>query len=131
MPRTSENIRLTTKQQAALACLLQGGSQQQAADAAGVNVRTLYAWRQHPEFAAELRAGEQELIASAVRALSALTRPAAGLLGRILADTEGKPSDRLRAAGLVLQHVMELKQLVDLEARVAALEAQGENHATS
>jgi transposase-like protein len=42
------------KREAAMLALLAGKNHKQAAEAAGVDVRTLHRWRHKPEFAAEL-----------------------------------------------------------------------------
>jgi hypothetical protein len=121
--------RLTTKQRRALAVLLEGQTMGAAATAAGVSPKTLYRWRHEPAFVAELRAGESELIAGALRSLTALARPAVTVAGRVLAD-EGAPAGvRLRAAQTVIDALLRLKEAADLEARIAALEAARDEQA--
>jgi len=115
--------RLTPKQTTALVALLAGYSMQSAASSAGVTPKTLYRWRRDPAFAAELRDGEAELVNSALRTLQTLTRPAVLTCGAVLSDTTARTADKLRAASIILSTVLELKNLVDLEARVSALEA--------
>jgi transposase-like protein len=119
-----DDTRLSPKQQRALAALLRGQTMTAAAEAAGVNPKTLYLWRQDVHFRAELQAGERELVAGALRALETLARPAVVLLGRVVLDDEARPGDRLRAASTILDNVLKLKEILDLEERVTALEAQ-------
>ena len=121
----ADDTRLSAKKQLALAALLQGQTMGAAADAAGVNPKTLYLWRQDAHFRAELQAGERELVAGALRALETLARPAVVLLGKVVLDAEARPADRLRAASAILENVLRLKEILDLESRVAALEAKG------
>lgn len=118
---------LTPKQAAALAALLAGRTATEAARAAGCSLRTLARWKAEPFFVAELRAGEAELIGAALRGLSVLARPAADTLGRVLADDGAPVGVKLRAAQIVLDSLLRLREAVDLEARVAALE-EGQGH---
>ena len=118
----SENVRLTQKQKLALAALLAGGTETQAAAAAGVNPRTLARWRESEAFRDALRDESAALVQDALAALRALLRPAAMVLWRVLADDQMSAACRLRAAGMVLENVLRLGELVDHEARIAALE---------
>ncbi len=118
----TDNDRLTPKQQAVLAALLSGATQAEAARAAGVGEKTVWRWRREPAFEAALRAGGAELVAAALRNLSALAQPAAATLGAILADDSASTSAKLKAAGIVFDNLLRLREQVDLAERIAALE---------
>jgi hypothetical protein len=125
----SANDRISTRQRRALAVLLEGQTMGAAATAAGVSPATLYRWRHEPAFVAELRAGESELIAGALRSLTALARPAVTVAGSVLEDRSAAPGVRLRAAQVVIEALLRLKEAADLEARIVALEAARDEQA--
>lgn len=113
---------LTARQRKALTALLAGATVAGAAEAAGVDPRTVTRWRESEAFRAALADGQAEMLASTVRALATVARAAVGVLGRTLLDESARPADKLRAAAIVLERVLPLAELVDLAARVAALE---------
>lgn len=114
-----------TRQTRMIAALLDPAnkSQQAACDAVGVPVRTLQNWLLDAEFQADLRQAEQALVSSAARRLLTLSDDAIAALAENL-EPYTKPAAQLRAAELVLSHVLKWRELGDLEARLSALEAQ-------
>ena len=119
---------LTTKQARALSALLDPAyrTNEQVAAAASVSRRTLQGWLAgDPDFQAALRDAEQELVASASRGLLSLVDGAISALSSAL-DDETKYS--LRAAELVLSHVLRWRETLDFEQRLAALEAGRESN---
>ena len=108
-----------------LAAMLDPANKTQAAacDAAGVPLRTAQTWlSDDPDFQAELRAAELAMVARASRRLLALTDRAISALADNL-DEYSKPAHSLRAAALVLANSRQWRELEDLDARIAALEA--------
>lgn len=116
---------LTIKQLKALESLLTDGTVQQAAQAAGVSRKTVYAWLGQPLFAAELRKLEGELLQSMGRRLLALGEAAHDAVQDGL-DRNEKISTRLRAAQLVYEHGSRLSELIQIVSRIEALERRGE-----
>lgn len=114
---------LTTQQRQALEALLQAGSLTDAAKQAGVNRVTLYRWLQDATFQAALRSAESEALAALSRRLVVMGDAAAAALSDALAP-ERDIRDRLRAAQIVLDNLLKLKELLDFEQRLAALEQQ-------
>lgn len=115
----------TTRQSRMIAALLDPANKSQAAacKAAGVGERTLATWLHDPDFQDALRQAESQLVNHAARRLLTLTDDAI----KALADELGpysKPQHSLRAAELVLSHVLKWRELGELEARIAALEAR-------
>ena len=115
----------TTRQSKVIAALLDPAnkSQQAACDAAGVPLRTLQDWLKDEDFQDALRQAEGQLVNHAARRLLALTDDAIAALKDNLSEYS-KPMHSLRAAELVLSHVLRWREVQDLEARIAALETR-------
>lgn len=114
---------LTAAQEKALAALLEGKSVSQAAKRAGVARSTVYGWLRQDDFVAQLRAGEGRLLDGAVRRLLVLQDAAIGTLEAILGNPDASNATRLRAAALVLDVTIRLRELRNVEERLATLEA--------
>ena len=119
----AENGRkLSTKQKRAIAALLSQKSVRAAALSAAVGERTLYRWLSDAEFRAALAAAEGDAIDQATRRLIAMTGKAADELQAILTDLDSTPSVRLRAIELIFANALRLRELRNVEERLAALE---------
>lgn len=114
---------LTPKQRRAVAALVEHGEILAAADAADVSRSTLYQWLKTPAFMAALRDAEADALRSLTRSLVSLGKRATGVIAETMDDPKANASTRLRAADVVLTRLLQLRELVDLEERVAALEA--------
>lgn len=119
----SEEKTLTGPQLRAIDALLTSGNIGEAAIAAGVNRRTLDRWRREDAFVAALREAEADAVAGLSRNLAGLGDGAAAALRDAL-DSGEKMSTRLRAAEIVIGNLLKLRELVELEERIGALEAQ-------
>lgn len=115
----SEN--LTTKQKRAIAAMIASGSTTQAAAAAGITTDTWYRWMQDADFQAALRSAGTEALETFGRAVGGL----ADLTMEALRDglEAGSINVRLRAAGMTLDAILRIRQHVELENRLLALEA--------
>jgi len=112
---------LTAKQQKALDALLRGCTQEAAAREAGVSRRTLGRWlTQNVTFQRALRDAEQEALKRIHRRLVGLAEGACDALGQALRG-EAQPA-QVRAADVVLARLMPLRELVEIEERLQALE---------
>lgn len=120
----SENVTLRPKQRKAIAALAGGADYRRAAAEAGVSVRTLKRWRADPLFMAELRDTDSEQLASTARLLNAASRNAVAVLITVLNDEKAPIGLRMRAASDLLKHRASFFELLTLEQRVTALEAQ-------
>lgn len=118
----------TTKARQArmIAALLNPANRSQAAacEAAGVPVRTLQNWLSDPAFVEALRQAEEAAIGEAVRRLVAAAPAAIGVIVGVMADRENPAGIRLRAASQALDHLARLRELRDVERRLADLESQ-------
>lgn len=122
----SENVRDTEKlspsQQRAIAAMLTARTIGEVAAAAGVSERTINRWQQDPLFRTELTQAEGAAIDGAVRKLIVLQTHAIATVASVMADETQLASVRLRAAQTVLENVLRLRELRNVEARLAALE---------
>jgi len=108
------------KQRLAIASLVANGNVREAAKAAGVAPKTLYVWLGQPAFKRELHDAEQQALEEFSRALVSL----AELTTKALRDglEDASMTVRLRAAGMVLDGVLRVRELLTLEQRIAELE---------
>lgn len=113
---------LTPKQQRALRALLTCKNVAEAAAAASVGERTLHRWRSEPEFRAALSLAEGELLDAATRRLLALHERAIDALEALI-DGAQTDSVRLQAARVAIEASLKLRELRDIDQRIAALEA--------
>lgn len=118
----AENVTLSRKQRAAVAALLSCGTVRAAAEQAGVSERQLYRWLEMPAFRAEVQRSVDGAVEISLRLLSDTSRIAVMTLRKVLEDRRSSPSVKVRAAGVVLSHLLALKELTELQRRVAALE---------
>ena len=111
---------LTPQQRRAVRALLTCKTIQEAATTAQIAERTLYRWMQDAGFQAAVFAAEGELIDGATRRLLRLQDSAIDVLDDLLTATGD--GVKLRAAQTVLDHLLRLRELRDIESRLAALE---------
>ncbi len=122
---------LTTKQKLAIAALLSERGVKEAAEKAGVGRETLHRWLREPEFSEALKQAELKAIEGATRQLVGLSEQAIEVLRGILDESSifhpAVAGVKVRAAGLVLDKLIALRQLFELEERIAALESGAKN----
>jgi hypothetical protein len=112
---------------AAITALAQGQTTAQAAEAAGVHIRTVQRWVNDPDFAIEVRDARKDLLQHAVGRLAAGAAQAVDTLLAALTDKDTR--NRVQAARVLLDTLLPLRESLDLEERLAALEAtQLETH---
>lgn len=114
---------LTAKQQRAIDALMTERTISDAAKACGVHRRTLERWRQDATFRDALRQAGDEYLAATVRRLVNLSGRAVDVLAVGMVKADAWPA-RIRAADVALGRVLQLRELHELEARIAALEAR-------
>ena len=121
---TFRQKRPTPRQRKAIETLLTTGSKTEAAKAAGVRRQTIYRWLKQPRFRAALVEAEGEALASLSQALVRLGDKAARTLDQAMDNDDATTSAKVRAADVVLSRLLQLRELVDFEKRLAELEAQ-------
>ncbi len=113
---------LSPKQRRAVEALLTTGDVQAAAQQIGVSRDSLYRWLKQPVFIEAVRAAEAQAIDDLSRLLVRLGRTASGTLAKAMNDGTTPMATRVRAADIVLNRLLQLRELATLEARVVELE---------
>jgi hypothetical protein len=118
-----DNVKeLTPKQLGAIRSLLTKHSIPDAARDAKVTPTTIYRWLDEPTFRMALTVAEGQAIDAATRRLVSLSEAAVAVIASVMADRTVHPSTRLRAAVAVLDSLLKLRELRNIEMRLAALE---------
>lgn len=113
---------LSAKQSKAIAALLSSKTVLGAAELAGVSARTLTRWLADDDFKAALTEAESEAIDAATRRLIGLQGAAIDTLQETLSDRKALAGIRLRASQSILDYLLKLRELRNIESRLAALE---------
>lgn len=109
--------------QALVVALASGQTVQDAAAAAGVSESTAFRRLRDPDFARRVSLAQGELAARGLGRLAEGMACAADTLRALLGDST-PPAVRLGAARALLELSMRLRESVDLEQRLAALESR-------
>lgn len=118
----AENGKLTKRQKQGLDALLRHGTVRAAAAETMIGERTLYRWcTEVPAFQAELRQHQSAVLDETGRALTGLAMGAVGVYENLLEHYDARV--QLRAADSVMSHLIRIRELVDIERRLAELEA--------
>jgi hypothetical protein len=103
-----------------LGALATGGSVEQAAQTAGVSVRTAYRRLADPVFVRRLAQARDELISNALGELVECASEAVAMLRSLLSASDERV--RLGAAKSTLEQLLRLRETLALSQRLAALE---------
>jgi len=124
MSEIDPNIgKLNSHQTKVLDCLATGATKDQAATIAGVAVRTINRWiTQDDAFKAALDELTQTAVNESAFNLAALLKKANTAIQGILDDSKAKDGDKLRAASLVYDTFIKIKEFNELDGRIKALE---------
>ena len=112
---------LTPKQRAFARALLTERDVRSAALAAGIGERTAFRWLKLEALQREIADVESAALAEATRGLLRLAADAVNTLGDAM-STDAATGARILAADIVLARLLQLRELVQIEARVTALE---------
>lgn len=116
--------KLTTKQERALEALLQGNSQRDSAEIAGITPRTLRRWcREDEQFIAELELRSHSLLSRATIQLGGALEMSADLLRAVLSNEDLPVSIRIRSANLIFRNYFKFFELQSIDQRIARIEA--------
>jgi hypothetical protein len=118
----TQSTELTQRQRRTIAALLSAKNVRDAANQVKVPERTLYSWLRDPVFKAALYEAEGQLIDQATRRLLKYQEAAINVVLSIMADSHYSASVRLRAAQTILDTLFKLRELRNVEERLAALE---------
>lgn len=114
--------RLTPRQRRAVEALLVASTLEAAAERAGVHRNTLRAWMADALFCTELHKATTATLDATVRRLTALSAQACDVLADMMSGKTVVDTTKLRAADIVLARLLAMRELHDLERRIAALE---------
>ena len=121
MSETGEKIR--PNQRRAIEALAAGATVEQAALDADVTVRTIYSWRRENGFKCELQAATDEILSQSVTTITAGVLDAIQTLRDIQTDANNPPATRVMAARAILDASLRLREQINFQERLAALEA--------
>ncbi len=113
---------ITSKQRKAIEALAGGTTNEQAAIYAGVTERTIYKWHIDPAFSQALTDASGVILSDTIRALTASAVSAVETLKTIAEDKAEKGSTRVSAARAILDSTIRLKEIIEFEKRITALE---------
>lgn len=119
---------LTPRQRRAIAALLTERDIKTAALAAGVGYRSLIRWLDDPLFRAELAGAEGATIDAATRRLLALQAPAIDTIEQTMSDPANTAWLKLKAAQAIVDYSIKLRELRNVEQRLADLETAVYGH---
>lgn len=109
----------------ALHALLEQTTVRRASVACQCSERQLFRYLEQPGFRAELARLEGQILGDSVRRLTVLSSQAVDVLEDVMYSPSQEGAGlKLRAAGLILDNVLKLRELLDLEERVSRLEEQ-------
>jgi methylaspartate ammonia-lyase len=114
---------------AAILALARGLSKADAAAGAGVGERTVYRWLDDDAFRAAISRERGRLLERAIGRLADHAADAANVLGKLANDEETPPAVRVSAARALLEHAVKLRDSLEIEERLAAVEARLEKRA--
>jgi transposase-like protein len=118
--------KLSHKQERAIAVLLVAPSVTAAAQQIGVNENTLLRWLRDVAFGAAYREARRAVVQHAIIQVQHAAGEAVETLRSVMQDAGAPASARVSAAKAILETAVKAVEVEDLEARIAALEAQGQ-----
>ncbi|MEY8039568.1 helix-turn-helix domain-containing protein [Saccharopolyspora cebuensis] len=101
--------------------LAAGARPQDIARELEISPRTIRRWMTDPDFAAEVRSMRMDMLNAAVGELTAGATEAVAALRRALSDDDGRNS--VQAARVMLEFVLAMRESLDHDQRIAALES--------
>ncbi len=113
---------MTPRQTAFVGALFQSETIQAAAESIGISTRTARRWLQLPAIRAAILEAEADALAETTRGLLRLSREAVNTLGDTMTDQDAAAGARIRAADVVLARLLQLREAVGIEDRLAELE---------
>ena len=107
-----------------VSALFATGNNKEAAELAGISQKTLYRRLAQPEFREKIRAARLETLENVTTEIQRHTTSAIRVIAGVMEDEKVNPAIRLQAADAILRHTVKLVDLVDLSARLEAMESQ-------
>lgn len=107
----------------AIAALVEGRKAPTAATAGSCSLRTLRRWQADPRFAAALHSARNAAFGESLAELRLASNDAIGVLHALMRPSF-PPDVRLAAAKAVLAHALRANEQLEIERRLAAIEAR-------
>jgi DNA-binding transcriptional MerR regulator len=123
---TGHGEKLSRKQDQAITALVTCQSITEAAAQCGLAEVTLRRWLKQDGFQAAYREARRAVVQHAITQVQRATAEAVKTLRAVMQNTEAPASARVSAAKAIIETAVKAVELEDLEARIAALEAQGQ-----
>ncbi|MFD6911767.1 helix-turn-helix domain-containing protein [Streptomyces goshikiensis] len=117
------NVPAEGRKDRAAVLLARGLNAEQVARQVDVTGRTVRRWLEDPVYAEKVQEIRRTALGETLRALETISRNAVSVLGQILVNDSASPMIRVRAALGVLTLLPRIAEHVELEERVALLEA--------
>jgi phage terminase small subunit len=118
--------KLSRKQDQVITALVTCASITEAAAQCGLADVTLRRWLKQEPFQAAYREARRAVVQQAITQVQRATGEAVETLRRVMQDAEAPASARVSAAKTILETAVKAVEVEDLEARITALEAQGQ-----
>jgi hypothetical protein len=118
--------KLSRKQEALISALLTTPTLADAAHTAGIGEVTAWRWLKDATFQATYRDARRAVVQHAIAQVQRATGEAVETLRSVMQDAEAPASARVSAARVVLETAVKAVEVEDLEARITAIEAQGQ-----
>jgi hypothetical protein len=115
-------VKLSAPKTRAVLALLSGANFQEASEASGVVVSTLWRWCREPDFKQALREGRLDLMEGAVGKIQQACSEAVETLQSVMKNEESPASSRVAAARCIIEMALNAVELQDIESRLTALE---------
>jgi hypothetical protein len=122
---SSSTHALTPRQEQSITALLVQGSLQAAAEASGINEKTLRRWlREDAVFQMAYREARRQVVQQAIVQVQQATGEAVETLRKVMQAADAPASAKVSAAKTILDTAVKAIELEDLEQRIVALETQ-------
>jgi hypothetical protein len=114
--------KLSGKQLTAIEMLAGGRAEIETARTAGVSRITISRWMRDADFVALIKQRESERVADLGKRITALATKALDTLEGVIDSPTSRPDIRVRASSIILSNWQSVRELAELEARIARLE---------
>lgn len=115
-------MKLTPKQEMAIACLISEPTILLAAEKAGTSEGTIHRWLRDETFNKAYRGARRTLVSQTISHLQQTNSEAVNTLKEVMRNESSTPSSRVSAARTILEMTFKAVELEDLSARVEELE---------
>lgn len=112
----------TRKQEAVIAALLSARTLQDAAQTAGISVRTLRRWLENDDFREKYRRAKSELVGFATGRLKGAMAKAVAVLEDVAETKDSPPAARVSASRAIVELALHSHEVEAMEDRIAELE---------